>query len=391
MTNNNSSKGAIIIEGHVQGLSNIRSLGEAGIPAFVVDTENCIARYSQYCQKFFQSPDFIKDEFADFLIDLAIQENIRDWVLIPSNDHAVYTISKHKEKLEKYYKIITPELDIIDLIYDKTKLINLARENTIPVPETLTYHSTEEALANIENFPVLIKGRNGLTFYKKVGKKAFVANDQEELKNHLSLIRDKYDLSKTFTQELIPHNGENKTISFTAFCEKGEIKTHWTGVKLREHPIQFGTATFSQNTHIAECYRHSRKILKSLQYTGVCEIEYLKDPRTNDYKLIEINPRTWLWVELAKASGVDYAKLIYNYMHNNLMEYPVATKETKYWINPLSDFPFSLIGMIRGHIKIRTYLSYLFKRNKVNALFDRTDPKPAFIYMRNVLSYIKNR
>ncbi len=32
-----SKPGAIIIEGHVQGLSNVRSLGEAGIPVFVID------------------------------------------------------------------------------------------------------------------------------------------------------------------------------------------------------------------------------------------------------------------------------------------------------------------------------------------------------------------
>src|SRR6056297_2604002 len=171
--------GAVIIEGHVQGLSNTRSLGEMGVPVYVVDKTNCIARYSKYCMKFFRCPDFIRDEFSDFLIDLAKKENIRDWVLIPSNDHAVYTISKHKEKLEKYYKVITPELDIIDLIYDKTKLINKGSEQSIPVPNTLTFDSVDEALASVKEFPVLIKGRNGLSFYKNIGKKAFVAKDKE--------------------------------------------------------------------------------------------------------------------------------------------------------------------------------------------------------------------
>src|SRR6056297_2905832 len=128
--------GAVIIEGHVQGLSNTRSLGEMGVPVYVVDKTNCIARYSKYCKKFFRTPDFIRDEFADFLIELAKKENIEDWVLIPSNDHAVYTISKHKEKLEQYYKVITPGLDIIERIYDKMQLINLAKQNNIPVPVT---------------------------------------------------------------------------------------------------------------------------------------------------------------------------------------------------------------------------------------------------------------
>ena len=75
--------GAIIIEGHVQGLSNTRSLGSKGIPVYVVDINTCIARYSKYCKKFFICPSFKSDEFADFLIQLAKEERIKDWVLDP--------------------------------------------------------------------------------------------------------------------------------------------------------------------------------------------------------------------------------------------------------------------------------------------------------------------
>ena len=63
--------GVIIIEGHVQGLSNVRSIGEMGVPVIVVDRNNCIARYSKYCKAFFKCPPFNSDEFAVFLINLA--------------------------------------------------------------------------------------------------------------------------------------------------------------------------------------------------------------------------------------------------------------------------------------------------------------------------------
>ena len=42
--------GAIVIEGHVQGLSNTRSLGELGIPVYVLDVSHCLAQYSKYCR-----------------------------------------------------------------------------------------------------------------------------------------------------------------------------------------------------------------------------------------------------------------------------------------------------------------------------------------------------
>ena len=50
------------------------------------------------------------------------------------------------------------------------------------------------------------------------------------------------------------------------------------------------------------------KLIKAINYTGICEIEWLYNPKQRKYNLIEINPRTWLWVELAKASGIDFIK-----------------------------------------------------------------------------------
>lgn len=87
-------QGVVVIEGHVQGLTNTRILGKAGIPVIVVDAGNCLAKHSRYCKKYFQCPDYQTDEFADFLLRLHRDEGLQDWLLLPSNDHAVYTISK---------------------------------------------------------------------------------------------------------------------------------------------------------------------------------------------------------------------------------------------------------------------------------------------------------
>lgn len=383
--------GAVIIEGHVQGLSNTRSLGEIGIPVYVVDKTDCIARHSKYCKKFFRSPDFQTDQFADFLLDLAVQENIKNWVLIPSNDHAVYTLAKHKERLETLYKVITPDLGIIEKIYDKTALLKLAAENQIPIPVTQCFKTVDEKINPELKFPVITKGRNGLSFYKSTGKKAFLAENEKELRQQLTEIHSKLDISGTFSQELIPFNGKNKTISFTAFCVNGEVKTHWTGIKLREHPVRFGTATFAKSITNEVCLNQSRILLKMLNYTGVCEVEYLQDPRTGEYKLIEINPRTWLWVGLAKACGVDYAKLIYNHVNEIPNVYPEIYDTTKYWINPLSDTAFALPAMLKGQLKPTTYLSSLLYAKKINALYNRYDKKPALAYLLKLFAFLRNR
>jgi len=371
--------GVIIIEGHVQGLSNTRALGEAGIPVIVVDKNNCLARYSKYCQKFFYCPDFISDEFAPFLVDLAQKKNLSGWVLMPSNDHAVYSISKNKQELEQYYKIIAPNIETLDKIYDKSKLLNLAKEVNVSIPETQYFTSINETIDAKLTFPLITKGRFGLTFYKSLGRKAFLSDSERELREHLKKIQDKYHVEKTFTQELIPFDGTNKTISFTAFSVNGVIKTFWIGEKVREHPIQFGTATFARSIHKPELVEPSQRLLKALNYTGVCEIEYLLDPRNGLYKLIEINARTWLWVGLAKRCGVNYAVYIYNYLNNISTQYPASYTLGVNWVNYVTDTSYSLIAIVKRKLSLKKYFT-AFKGKRVDAFFSWRDIKPSLMF-----------
>ncbi|MHC1703469.1 MAG: hypothetical protein AB9846_06130 [Tenuifilaceae bacterium] len=374
-----SKLGSIIIEGHVQGLSNTRALGEAEVPVFVVDKSNCIARYSKYCTKFFYCPDFISEEFVPFLIELAKKENLQGWTLIPSNDHAVYSISKHKQELANYYKIIIPEIDIIENIYDKSKLLSLAERVNIPYPKTQYFLTENDPISDNLSFPFITKGRNGLSFYKALGKKAILSNNELELRAHLKQIAEKFTIERSFTQELIPFNGTNKTVSFTAFCVDGEIKTHWIGEKVREHPIRFGTATFARSIECVELLDPSQKLLHELKYTGVCEVEYLLDPRDKKYKLIEINARTWLWVGLARACGINYAVMVYNHLNGIENIYPSNYKIGMNWVNYITDTPFSLIALFKGRLTIKEYFSS-FKGKRVDAFFSWRDIKPSIMF-----------
>ena len=384
-----NKKGAIIIEGHVQGLANTRSLGEAGIPVIIVDKENCIARYSKYCRGFYKCPDFNTEDFFIFLIQLAVQNGLKGWSLFPSNDHAVYIISKHKTELEKYYKVITPELKVINNIYSKANLLKLAERNVISIPKTEYLAHSGKIQTNLK-FPVLTKGKTGLSFYKALGKKAYLSNDKNELSIQLAEIEKKYPLDQTFTQELIPYDGTNKTISFTAFCVKGEIKTCWMGVKLREHPLQFGTATFCKSIYQKECLKQSEILLKALNYTGVCEVEYLFDPRDNQYKLIEINARTWLWVGLAKACGIDYPLLIYNYLNNIKNDYSNSYINNYYWINLWTDTVYSIKALLTGKLDLFKYLKSLFIKKQF-AIFSFNDIKPFFAFSLMLFFLAKRR
>jgi D-aspartate ligase len=202
-------------------------------------------------------------------------------------------------------------------------------------------------------------------------------------------IRRLLPLKKVLVQELIPDDGTNKTISFCAFCVDGDIKAHWMGEKLRQHPWRFGTATFARSIRVEDCLKHSEPLLRALDYTGICEVEYLRDPRDGQYKLIEINPRTWLWVGLARACGVDFAMMVYRYLNGMSLPLIKNQKTELKWINFVTDTYISFVSIVGKKLNILDYLKS-FRGETVWAVFSTRDPVP-FLRFISMLFYLRKR
>ncbi|PKN80245.1 MAG: hypothetical protein CVU48_02570 [Candidatus Cloacimonetes bacterium HGW-Cloacimonetes-1] len=380
------NRGVIVIEGHVQGLANTRALGKANIPVIVVDKSNCIARYSKYCEKYFKCPDYLTDDFADFLIRLHRAENLQGWVLLPSNDHAVHTIARNKDRLSKLFGVITEDLDTIEKIYNKRELLRIAASIGIPIPQTLMPDDTNPYQVNMR-YPIIVKGNNGLSFYKRFRQKAVVINTPTELTKvwHERLngaLPEEY-----FIQEVIPY--VNKTVSVTVFAVNGVVHSYWMGVKLREHPAKFGTATCCKSVHDKEMIDLSRKLVNELKFTGVCEIEWLRDSRDNEPKLIEINARTWLWVDLAIKCGVNFPIIIYKFMDKGEITNTFNYDKGKYWLNIYTDIAYSIVRISKGMDSVKNIAkSY---RSFYEACWDRNDVLPFFVYGLLTMRFLKNR
>ena len=386
MNSLSNKKGVIVIEGHVQGLANTRILGKAGIPVIVVDKSNCVAKYSRYCKNFFFCPDYLTDDFAYFLVRLNKAYCLQDWLLLPSNDHAVLTIAKHKDRLKSYYKVITEDINTIEKIYNKRELLRIANGIDVPIPKTVSPVFHNPTSVDLR-FPIIIKGNNGLSFYKKFHHKAVILKTPFELKNIWMNELSTAVPGEYFIQEVIPP--ENKTVSVTVFAIDGVVHSYWMGVKLREHPLTFGTATCSQSIFEEDLLGLSRKLICELGFTGVCEIEWLRDSRDNEPKLIEINARTWLWVGLAEKCGISYPKLIYDYIYSGIVSefegYTIGT----IWLNLYTDLIYSTIRVFKGIDTVKgisgTYKTFF------EACWDVKDPIPFVMYGILMASFVRKR
>jgi predicted ATP-grasp superfamily ATP-dependent carboligase len=162
------------------------------------------------------------------------------------------------------------------------------------------------------------------------------------------------------------------------------------GQKLREHPIKYGTATTSESVLIPQVLDEATPLVKTLNYTGICEIEFMRDTRDANYKLIEINPRTWLWVGLAKECGIDYAKIMYNYANHIKQQYPKSYQVGIKWRNAVTDFVFGWQAILQKHVTLAEYCKSLSGKC-VHAIWSWKDLVPGLIFPFMTLYIAKKR
>jgi len=336
-----------------------------------------------------KTPDASNEsEFIDFMIKLAKKEQVRDWILMPTNDAWVYILSKHKETLEKYYKVPTPSCDIVKFAYNKKLTYQIAEKNGIPIPKTFypkNPNELPEILSGIR-FPVLIKGIVGRYFYQKTGTKAFKANSEEELMETYTKLLSVVMPTEIMIQEVIHDSSSNHVYSFCSFFKNRELVAFWIGQKIREHPKDLGTGTFAESIYIPEIKELGTRILKAMDYYGISEIEFKKDSKDGKYKLIEMNARTWLWHSLAIRCGVDFPYLLYRDMMGVSVTPVTSFKENIKWIHIYTDLGIVIREVLKKNMTIRDYLSSL-KCKREFAVLSLDDPLP-FIVETLILPYL---
>lgn len=370
--------GAVIIGGDFQGLGILRSLAKQGIPICLLDTELCIGRFSRYRKKFVKCPNPQNEiSFLDFLRELAERENLKGWIVFPTNDQTVYILSKNRDQLKEYYRIPTPSWDVVKFAYDKKLTYRLAEKSGIDIPKTFYPGNLEELQQLNLEFPVIIKPSIKTHFFNKTRKKAFRVNNKEELVEKYRKTLSIIDSSEIMIQELIP-GGPDNLFSFCSLFKNGEVLGKVIARRPRQHPMDFGrSTTYAETIDMPELEKISKKILKLINYYGLSEVEFMQDPRDGRYKLLEINARTWSWQSLGIRAGVNFPYLLYKDMLDESVKISSFEKNIK-WMRLITDVPTVAIEIFKGKMKIIDYFNSL-KGQKEFAVLSIIDPFPFIV------------
>jgi D-aspartate ligase len=378
MLNLGRPPGAVVIGGDYQGLGIVRSLGRMGVPVCVIDDEHSISRFSRYATHSVRVPDLRQDQpTVETLLRIGRSLNLQGWVLFPTRDEIVAALARHRSSLSEIFRVPVPEWDTVHWMLDKRNTYELAKQLNIPFPKTW-YPVTEKALDEIESpFPLVLKPAIKEHFFYATKAKAWRINSRAELHLMFRRASELTGPSEVLIQDMIPGDGRQQ-FSYCAFFKDGKAIGSMVTRRRRQHPHDFGRAsTFVETIDLPALEALSNRFLRNINYYGLVEVEFKLDPRDGQFKLLDINARTWGYHTLGTHAGVDFPSLLYRDQLSSPVE-PCRGRAGVSWVRLLTDVPTGLIDVAAGRLRFRDFCQSL-RNYHIEAVFTKEDPVPGLV------------
>jgi D-aspartate ligase len=370
--------GAIVLGGDFQGLGIVRSLGRRGAPVCVIDDEYSIARFSHYATHGIQVPN-LRDETrtVETVLEVGQRMGLNGWVVYPTRDEMVAAMSRHRAALTGHFRVPTPGWESIKWAWDKRNTYRLAEELGIPVPRTWYPRDLGDLRAIALEPPLTIKPAIKEHFVYATKVKAWRADSRSEIATRFLDAAALVPPGEVMIQELIPGDGRAQ-YAYCAFFKQGQAVGSMVARRRRQHPPEFGRATtFAETVDLPLIEELSLRFLRAIDYYGLVELEYKRDPRDGQLKLLDVNARTWGYHTLGFPAGVDFPYLLFL----DQVGAPVPACHGKpgiHWIRLVTDLPTSMLEMMCGRLAWREFVHSL-RTCHIESVFCREDLLPGLI------------
>jgi D-aspartate ligase len=370
--------GAVVIGGDFQGLGIARSLGRRGVPVCIIDDELSIAPYSRYATYAVRVQD-LRDEQTTIagVLDVGQRLKLKGWVLYPTRDETVAAFSRHRKALQKWFRVPTPNWSVVQWAWDKRNTYRLAQEIGIKIPRTWFPQSVEDLRQIDAEFPLVIKPAIKEHFIYTTKVKAWKVANRQELICQFQQAEAFVPKGELIIQELIP-GGSQQLYGYCAFYKAGRSVGTMVTQYQRQHPPQFGrSCTYVETIDSPIIEDLALRFLRALDYYGLVEIEFKLDPRDGQYKLLDVNARTWGYHSLGARAGVDFSHLLFADQLGEAVK-PARARAGISWIRLVTDFPVGVLAVLRRQLGAWAYLKSVTRFN-TESVFSADDPLPGLV------------
>ena len=373
-----ATAGALIMGADYRGLGVVRSLGRRGIPVWVIKQGgHLVATTSRYVSRNVSWPPQDESRQIDFLIDLAAKHGLNGWVLFPTDDYAVTLVSRNYKTLASHYRLTVPPWEELRWACDKRLLHHLAHDLGVQQPWAASPNTREELAALDHAFPLILKPALRLEPSSLAVPKAWRADDRASLLARYDEACRLMAPENLIVQEVVPGGGESQ-FSYAALCQDGLPLASIVARRTRQYPMDFGQfSTYVETVDEPQVIEPSVRLLKALRFTGLVEVEFKKDPRDSQYKVIDINPRVWGWHTLSRRCGVDFPHLLWLLLRGQSFSARQGRAGLR-WMHVSGDLSVAIREILSGRLSVRNYVRSL-RRPLESAIFAWDDPLPGLL------------
>lgn len=283
----------------------LRSLGRRGIPTVAVsEREDLPGLSSKYCDERVRVPDPAVDlaAYADSLLALAERRDVR--TVVPFREVDVYVLAKHRNEFAEHVGTPWPSLETLRNVQDRVRLFEAAEAAGVETPETTTageWGDWDREVIVKPRYTVhaseYLDGLDRSTTQHKSTR--YVAPDEspdpEQLRAEMG--------HEPLVQEYVPDSDE---YAFFALYDEGEAVATFQHRQRRGYKYSGGPSAYRESVDIPELDAAGRRLLDELDWHGLAMVEFLRNPATGRFELMEVNPRFWTSLPFTVQAGVDF-------------------------------------------------------------------------------------
>jgi D-aspartate ligase len=377
---------AVVMNMFHTGLGIARSLGEHGIPVVGLTSKRRVfGNFTRYAKIVF-SPDSRTEPEALLAFLIRFSQKIgHRCVIFPTRDDDVLFLDRFRRELEEHCILTVPEGPILDACLDKWQTHLSAQRAGIASPRSWLIESEQHLRGILTelSYPCVLKPvsahhwRGARNWDIVGGRKAIEIRSEEELLSEYSGVSCAD--TRALVQEMVLGGDEHLVITACYFDRHSNWVAGFNAQKLLQEPEGFGTGCIVQSVHRPELFEPTIRLLQSIRFTGIAEVEYKWDAAVEQYKLIEINPRAWDQHRLGKACGADLVLLAYR--EHAQLEMPVVKQPFpgQKWLAEDSFVTTALKLIWRRDPRLRV-LFRMARGRRIYAIWSVRDPIPFFAH-----------
>lgn len=257
-------------------------------------------RFSRHVTRFIYR-QHQSDEAWISSINEIVKEQAID-VIMPVFETAIRKIVAHRDSLTNPEKTLTPHtLRQFETTQDKWLLYQQLKKTGLPCPKTLDLSEVNPNQLDLRSlsFPVLIKpkweiqggGKGILKFMEAATLEAYFEKGFE---------KGPYILQEYF---------QGVDLGVNVICKQGRILATSIQIGTLFETEDFRPQIGLKMIHEEEVHDSIVRLMEALNYTGVAHIDFLYDPESKKFVVLEINPRYWLTLQASLFAGVNFPEL----------------------------------------------------------------------------------